>query len=485
VPTGESLDVLIRIGAYVAPPLAALGAWGIAKYVRSLHLEKELADTQKQKADAEGRLAEATRSFDASREAHLSRYDKLRSAYHEARDKFYQLKKLYVDLRDRLIAPEPPKPPEPDLAHRLTEVELERDEARLQVERLQQQIEQITRFDGRLWLREPIGPIPPFCPLTDRKPVIISVLNLKGGVGKTTVTANLAATLARPDSPALVIDLDYQRSLSMLLVDNKERILLHRGGLTIQRFLAGDDHGPASLTARVKDLGADVPNCWVLTNSDARAGGQPADSLEETENRLMIEWLLDRQRPDPRFFLREALHGPELDYGYVFLDCPPRLTTACVNALAASDFVLIPVVPDPVSTRAVENLLRTLARFRDELCPELAVLGVVPNMVRFNNQGEPIRDHSDALSELKAAVAEVWDRPFPIFEACIKHDSAFGKSAAQIDADGKVRLAIADAKIGPAFLALGKELEKEIRRHASRRPAAVPAKPGARARSGR
>src|SRR5688572_20120822 len=171
----------------------------------------------------------------------------------------------------------------------------------------------------------------------------------------------------------------------------------------------------------------------------------------------MVEWLLDRRRPDPRFFLREALHGGELDYGYVFLDCPPRLTTACVNALVASDFVLIPVVPDPVSTRAVENLLRTLARFRDELCPELAVLGVIPNMVRFNNQGTPIRDHMDALSELKAAVAEVWDRPFPIFESGIKHDSAFGKSAAAIDVEENVRLAIADPKIAQVFQALAKE----------------------------
>ena len=100
----------------------------------------------------------------------------------------------------------------------------------------------------------------------------------------------------------------------------------------------------------------------------------------------MVEWLFDRHRPDPRFFLRQALHEPGLGYGWCCSDCPPRLTTACVDALAASDFVLVPVVPDPVSTRAVENLLRTLQRFRDELCPELAVLGVVPNMVRLTRR---------------------------------------------------------------------------------------------------
>ena len=50
----------------------------------------------------------------------------------------------------------------------------------------------------------------------------------------------------------------------------------------------------------------------------------------------MVEWLPARRRPDPRFFLREALHDPGLDFGYVLLDCPPRLTTACVAALAAA-----------------------------------------------------------------------------------------------------------------------------------------------------
>ena len=152
-----------------------------------------------------------------------------------------------------------------------------------------------------------------------------------------------------------------------------------------------------------------------------------------------------------------------------------------MNALAASDFVLIPVVPDPVSTRAVENLLRTLQHFRAELCPELAVLGVVANMVRTRNG--PIRDHADALAELKAGVLQVWDDPIPLFESYIKHDSAFGKSAAAIDTDERLRLAVSDPEIGAAFRALAHELEKEIRRHASRRAATVPAKPGARAGS--
>ena len=484
MPTGDSFDLVLKLLGYAAPVVGGLAIWAVTKYVRLLHVEKEAEQVRRERDDLAARLDETRTQHETVRQALADRLDHYRDAYQEARDKFYRIKKAYLDLRDRGI--DPPGPPSgvEDLKVRLTKVEAERDELRRQAEQLEQQIAEVTRFDGRLWLRPPAGPVPPFRPRADRRAVIISVLNLKGGVGKTTLTANLAATLATADRPALVVDLDYQRSLSMLLVENTERILLHRGGLTAQRFLAGEAHRAADLETRLKDLGPAVPHCSVLTNSDARAGGNPADSLEETETRLMVEWLLDRTRPDPRFFLREALHDPGLDYGYVLLDCPPRLTTACVNALAASDFVLIPVVPDPVSTRAVENLLRTLGRFRDDLCPDLAVLGVVPNMVRLW-KGAPIQDQAEALTELKAAVAAVWDEPFPVFEACIKHDAAFGKSAAALDADGTVRLAVSDPEIGAAFRALADELEKEIRRHESRRTAAVPAKTGARARSGR
>lgn len=482
MPAGDSFDLILKVLGYLAPVVAGLAVWAVTKYVRLVHVEKEAEQTRKEKDELAARLHEVRDQHELARQALTGEIDRLRAKYQEARDKFYRIRQLYFDLRDEKAQPPAEPGDREDLRVRLTKVEAERDEAHRQAEQLEQQIAEITRFDGRLWLRPPAGPVSPFRPRADRKAVIISVLNLKGGVGKTTLTANLAATFATADRPALVIDLDYQRSLSMLLVPDQERILLHRGGLTAQRFLAGDTHGAAELTGKVKDLAPAVPHCSILTNSDARSGGPAADSLEETETRLMVEWLLDRRRPDPRFFLREALHDPGLDFGYVLLDCPPRLTTACVAALAASDFVLIPVVPDPVSTRAVENLLRTLKRFRDELCPELAVLGVVPNMVRLL-KGEPIRDQADALIGLKETLTTWSDDRVPLFESVIKHDSAFGKSAAAIDADGTVRLAVADPEIGAAFRSLADEIHKEVRRHASRRAATVPAKPGARAGS--
>lgn len=489
MPTGDIVDIVVKILAVLAGPLAGLAIWAITRHVRLTHLQAEHHTLRREKEALEGKLDEARRIGDELRRAHGDRYDKLRAMYHDARDKFYRIKaaahaqraELEILRRQQAIPIDLPEAEEAP-----NDLQAKLDAARQQVNELQSRIEEVTRSDGRIWLRPSTGPVPVFRPRTDRRSVIISVLNLKGGVGKTTITANLAATLARSKSPALLIDLDYQRSLSMLLVGSKDRILLHRAGFSVQHFLGECKHTGDELRKRLKDLAPELPDCAILANSDSRSGSHGADGLEETETRLMVEWLFNPTRPDPRFFLRSALHDPAVDsaFRYVFLDCPPRLTTACVSALAASDFVLIPVVPDPVSTRAVENLLTTLHGFRESLCPELRVLAVVPNMVRLH-QDEPIRAHADSLAELKAALLERWDEPIPITDACVKHDSAFGLAASELDAGNKLTLAISNAKVAQCFNALARELEKEIQHHASRRPSAVPAKLAAGARGGR
>jgi cellulose biosynthesis protein BcsQ len=489
VPTGDFADVAVKILAVLATSLAGLAAWAWSRHVKLTHLQSEHDALRRDKETLDGKLDETRRLNEELRQSSADRYDKLRVAYHDARDKFYRIKAAALAQREEFqLARHNPidTGPESKTAKTSNEQQEELDATRQQLDELQRRIEEVTRSDGRIWLRPPKGSVPVFRPRTDRRSVVVSVLNLKGGVGKTTITANLAATFAKAKSPSLLIDLDYQRSLSMLLVNNKDRILLHRAGFSVQHFLSGERHTGDELKKRLKELMPDLPDCAVLTNSDSRSGSQGADGLEETESRLMIEWLFDRTRPDPRFFLRSALHDPAIDqaYRYVFLDCPPRLTTACVSALAASDYVLIPVVPDPLSTRAVENLLTTLQSLRDKLCPELRILAVVPNMVRVH-QGEPIRAHADALVELKAAILERWDEPIRITEAFVKHDSAFGIAAAELDTGKKLRLAISDAKVAQCFDALARELEREMNHHASRRSPAVSAKPAARARSGR
>ena len=486
MPTGDILDIVFKILIGVATVAGPAFLWVLRTYNRNLHLQQ-----------SNDQLSAQVAAADEKRTALSERYDRLRAVHDEARTKFYRIKDAYLNLRAQpALAPVAISIPEPiaeraridQLESQVETAEAERDTARQQVEELESRIAEVARFDGRLWLRPPAATMAPFRPRDERRTVIISVLNLKGGVGKTTITANLAATLAKPDAPALMIDLDYQRSLSMMLVADGTRKLLHDAGKSVQHFLGATHHALGDLTRRVHDLDPELANCGVLTNSDWATGGAAADSLEETENRLMAEWLFDPSRPDPRFFLREALHGTGVGraYSYVLLDCPPRLTTACVNALAASDFVLIPVLPDAVSTRAVENLLRTLKQLQESFLPDLAVLAVVPNMVKLL-KGKPILSHAKSLDELRILLnsGTAWEDRIPIAKSVIKQDSEFGQSAAAMDASGNPRLAIANEKIGDAFRALARELEKEIDRHESRRSEPVPPKSGARARSGR
>src|SRR5207253_2061743 len=115
---------------------------------------------------------------------------------------------------------------------------------------------------------------------------------------------------------------------------------------------------------------------WVVGNSDADDGLGNTQTLDDLEMELLAKWLLDPAKGDVRYLLRAALHSPAIQeqYDYVLIDCPPRLTTACVNALAASDFLLIPAQADQVSSRSVPHLLKRLKTLREAgVLPDLGV----------------------------------------------------------------------------------------------------------------
>ena len=98
-----------------------------------------------------------------------------------------------------------------------------RDQAEKVARRYSEQLDTIARSDGKLWLNSPNGDSVPFLPLTQRRTVIISTANLKGGVGKTTITANLGATLAKLGLRVLLLDLDHQSSLSSMCLRRRKR----------------------------------------------------------------------------------------------------------------------------------------------------------------------------------------------------------------------------------------------------------------------
>jgi Flp pilus assembly CpaE family ATPase len=207
---------------------------------------------------------------------------------------------------------------------------------------LEKQIEAVANQDGRVW-QAPLRPgTPPFVPLSTRSTPIISLLNLKGGVGKTTLTANLAGYLSEHlEKRVLVIDLDHQRSLSQLLLSPKERELAADAGHTIQRFFRDKTKDGTALL----DCSRPVPGLSgvrIITNTDPRGkdGQDDSQTLDDLEMRLMSAWLILPRAADVRFLLLPALQSPTIrsQFDYVLIDCPPRLTTACINALVGSDY---------------------------------------------------------------------------------------------------------------------------------------------------
>src|SRR5205085_12480583 len=117
------------------------------------------------------------------------------------------------------------------------------------------------------------------------------------------------------------------------------------------------------------------------------------------ETWLMARWLIRPQDGDVRLTLRAALHGPGAagEFDRVLIDCPPRLTTACVNALACCDYILIPVNLDRTATLAAPRLLGLLRQLRPVLMPGLCGVGLVANR---SSRTALVADEQDSWDEL-------------------------------------------------------------------------------------
>ena len=204
-----------------------------------------------------------------------------------------------------------------------------------------------------LWKRGCTVAPPPFVAQLSRKTRFLTVLNLKGGVGKTTLAGNLAACLATGSEPlrVLLIDIDFQGTLSDATVDPELARLQRQNDSVVDLLLDTTPSRPA-LVSRLAVSMNRVERAHVIL---AR------DSLETIEFRLQARFLLNADE-DPRFRFRSHLHTTEVveNYDLVIFDCPPRITTSVVNAIACSDFVLMPTKLDDGSVDAIPRTVAWL-----------------------------------------------------------------------------------------------------------------------------
>ena len=180
---------------------------------------------------------------------------------------------------------------------------------------------------------------------------IISLVNQKGGVGKTTTTNNLGASLVKAGKRVLLIDLDPQANLSYSLGVRGEDYK------SVYEVLRG--------TAKLKDI--------ILTHKNGVDLAPSHINLSGVELELASQ--VGREQ-----ILKDALKGVADNYDYILIDCAPSLGIITLNALVASKEVFIPVQTEVLALQGMSKLLSTIKLVRERLSPELEVTVVIGTM---------------------------------------------------------------------------------------------------------
>jgi len=181
--------------------------------------------------------------------------------------------------------------------------------------------------------------------------------------------------------------------------------------------------------------------------------------LAYAEFSLTLKWLLNRGDRDNRFLLRRAVQLMDVcnDYDLVLIDCPPLVNMSCINALAASDYLLIPVTLGQRSMDRVPALLQRFLRderFRKSINHSLHVLGLVANRVQ--------REGMTSVERVAWNQLAVWCQ-----EAYGQNVKRFDTAILQLDKDIRQSEAVgalppADGRLAQLFDALAAEIEQEL-----------------------
>ena len=199
---------------------------------------------------------------------------------------------------------------------------------------------------------------------------ILAVTNQKGGVGKTTTCVNLAASLAATRKRVLLVDMDPQGNATMGSGIDKNAVNASIYDVLVHRAPV------AEVAQRSENGGFDL----LPANGDLTAA--------EVE-------LLECDGKE--FRLRDALAAAQTDYDYVIIDCPPSLNMLTVNALGASDGVVIPMQCEYYALEGLTALLDTVQRVQQVINPRLQIEGLLRTM--YDPRNSLTTDVSAQLSE--------------------------------------------------------------------------------------